>query len=98
MWRSFVLVVAMTVWGLSLAVAAAQPSAQIAEAHYQKGLAFYGSKPPDYVNASVWYRRAAELGHASAQNDLGWLYQNGWGVPRDAGQALYWYRQAAIRG
>jgi len=96
--RSFVFAVTLTVGVLSLAVVAAQPSAQIAEAHYQQGLAFYQSKPPDYVNASVWYRRAAELGHAAAQNDLGWLYQNGWGVPRDAGQALYWYRQAATRG
>jgi TPR repeat protein len=80
------------------AVVFAQPSDRLAEGHYQKGLASYKSKPPDYASAAVWYRRAAELGHARAQNDLGWLYQNGWGVPRDNAQALHWYRLAATQG
>lgn len=89
---------AMVVWLIAPTLVAAQSSARIADAHYQRGLAYYRSKPPDYVNAAVWYRRAADLGHAGAQNDLGWLYQNGWGVPRDNAQAVYWYRLAATQG
>lgn len=79
-------------------VAAAQTSSRVAEEHYRKAFAYYTSKPPDYVNAALWYRRAAEMGHAPSQNDLGWLYQNGWGVGRDLGQAVHWYRQAAAQG
>ena len=83
---SGVLAAAMAAWVLSPAVAAAQPSARLAEAHYQKAYALYKSKPPDYANAAIWCRKAAELGHGAAQNDLGWFYQNGWGVPRDLAQ------------
>ncbi len=66
---------AIGVWLVAPAVAVAQSSARPGENHYQQGLACYRSKPPDYVNAAIWYRRAAELGHPNAQNDLGWLYQ-----------------------
>jgi hypothetical protein len=96
--RCLGLSIAIVVWLLAPAGAAAQGFDRLAEGHYQKGLAYYRSKPPDHVNAVVWYRRAAELGHARAQNDLGWLLQNGWGVPRDDAQAVHWYRQAATQG
>ena len=33
-----------------------------------------------------------------AQNHIGWLYQNGWGVARDYVEAMDWYRKAADRG
>ena len=88
---------ALTVWLLWPTVAAAQPSPGLAETHYRKAYAYYKSKPPDYVNAAIWYRRGAELGHAASQNDLGWLYPNGWGVPRDPAQAIHWYRQSAAQ-
>jgi hypothetical protein len=48
------------------------------------------------------YRRAADLylplaqgGDATAQFNLGVMYDQGQGVPRDDQQALYWYRKAA---
>jgi TPR repeat protein len=78
--------------------AAAQSGGPTAEAHWQKGQEFYRRKPPDYANAAIWFRRAAELGHPKAQNDLGWLLQNGWGVPRDDAQAADWYRRSATQG
>ena len=31
----------------------------------------------DLAQAAAWYRKAAEQGHARAQNNLGWLYENG---------------------
>jgi TPR repeat protein len=96
--RCLGLSIAIVVWLLAPAGVAAQGFDRLAEGHHQKGLAYYKSKPPDHVNAAVWYRRAAELGHARAQNDLGWLLQNGWGAPRDDVQAVHWYRQAATQG
>jgi TPR repeat protein len=34
----------------------------------------------DHAEAVKWYRKAAEQGYPAAQNDLGWMYQNGRGV------------------
>jgi TPR repeat protein len=35
----------------------------------------------DYGEAMRWYRKAADQGDAFAQNNVGWLYANGLGVP-----------------
>jgi TPR repeat protein len=37
-------------------------------------------------------------GRASAQNDVGWIYQQGLGVPRDYNEALRWFRKSADQG
>ena len=63
---------------------------------YQKGKSYYDVK--DYAEAVKWYRKAAEQGNASGQCDLGWMYQNGYGVTQDYAEALYWYRKAAEQG
>ena len=52
----------------------------------------------DYGEAAEWYRKAADQGLAVAQNSLGWLYENGWGVSRDYAKAIEWYRKAADQG
>ena len=44
------------------------------------------------------FRPPAEQGHAAAQNNLGNMYANGWGVPEDDRQAVLWYRKAAEQG
>lgn len=54
--------------------------------------------PQDLAKAAQWYRRAAELGYADAQNDLAKLYDDGRGVPQDNVQAYVWYSLAADRG
>ena len=54
--------------------------------------------PQDLVKAAKWYRRAAELGYADAQNDLAKLYDDGRGVPQDDVQAYVWYSLAADHG
>ena len=41
-----------------------------------------------------WYQRAAERGYGPAQINLGQLYEQGLGVPRDQVVALNWYRRA----
>lgn len=43
-------------------------------------------------------REAAEQGDVSAQFNLGFMYSEGRGVPRDYGQAAAWYRKAAEQG
>jgi hypothetical protein len=53
--------------------------------------------PPDDAAAAAWYRRAAEQGHARAQNSLGSLYQFGEGVPQDWAEAGKWYRLSAAQ-
>jgi len=42
--------------------------------------------------------RGAALGDASAENTIGDIYLNGFGVAKDSAQALEWYRKAAAQG
>ena len=44
------------------------------------------------------YRLAAEQGDAEAQFNLGVMYANGDGVPKDEAEAVRWYRLAADQG
>jgi len=37
----------------------------------------------DFSEAVNWYRLAAAQGHIGAQIQLGWMYKNGFGVPKD---------------
>jgi hypothetical protein len=43
-------------------------------------------------------RLAAEQGDAQAQNNLGMMYFEGWGVPKDDKEAIKWFRVAASQG
>ena len=52
----------------------------------------------DPVEASRWYRKAAEQGSDVGQYELGLLYESGLGVPKDAIQAVGWFRKAADQG
>ena len=61
---------------------------------YQRG----NGVPQDDAEAVKWFRKAAEQGHAGAQNELGLIYQNGEGVPQDYAEAVKWFRMAAEQG
>jgi uncharacterized protein len=51
------------------------------------------------VNISAAFASTgAASGYANAQFQLGFLYRNGWGVPRDYAEALKWLRRAAAQG
>lgn len=52
----------------------------------------------DGKEAAVWYRKAAEKGHAKAQYRLGMLYSTGFGVEQDQKEAERWFRRAAGQG
>lgn len=57
-----------------------------AEAQYNLGIECAPSR--DFTQAVSWYRRAADQGHAKAQNSLGLLYSSGQGAPQDYPQAV----------
>ena len=52
----------------------------------------------DYAEAVKWYRKAAEQGHAVAQDYLGFMYRYGLGVTRNDAEARKWYEKAAAQG
>jgi TPR repeat protein len=51
-----------------------------------------------YSEAMKWFRQAAEKGDSIAQNNIGWLYQNGSGVGQDYSEAMRWFQKAADQG
>jgi TPR repeat protein len=52
----------------------------------------------NYDEAAVILGPLAESGHPHAQNALGYLYLNGYGVPLDDEKAAFWYRKSAEQG
>ncbi len=52
----------------------------------------------DYATALKEWRPLAEQGHAEAQYNLGLMYDQGQGVPKDYQAAMKWYRLAADPG
>ncbi len=46
----------------------------------------------------MWYRRAAEQGHADAQFNLGNAYAAGQGACENQEEALRWFERAAEQG
>ncbi len=67
-----------------------------AKGFYNKGSKYY--KLEDYKESAKWYLKASNLGHNTAQLELGDLYFMGFGVIRDSKQAIIWYRKAANQG
>lgn len=65
---------------------------------YLKGGDREDANQMDYASAARWLRQAAQQDYVPAMNNLGFLYQFGFGVPRDYDQALHWYRRAAEHG
>ncbi|MEP1198257.1 tetratricopeptide repeat protein [Tateyamaria sp.] len=52
----------------------------------------------DFETALREWQPLADQGSASAQVMLGWMYDNGRGVPQDYADAAKWYRLAAEQG
>jgi uncharacterized protein len=55
-------------------------------------------KRGDYATALRLWRPLADQGNATAQNNLGRMYDKGQGVPQDDAEAVNWYRKAADQG
>lgn len=82
---------------LLLALAAASCTYQVPhEEDFQAGMEAYAKQ--DYKTAMEKWRPLAEDGNTSAQVNLGVMYYEGRGVPRNYDEALKWYKMAAMRG
>jgi TPR repeat protein len=79
----------------ALLVAVAVPGAANAGL-YEVALA--AAEQGDFVTALRLWRSLAEQGDADAQYNLGVMYSNGDGVPRDYAEAMKWHRKAADQG
>lgn len=77
---------------LEMAARAEQVDAQFNLGNY------YNLYQMNYERAHYWWSLAAQQGLASAQLNLGGLYEKGLGVTVDREQARYWYELAAAQG
>ena len=59
---------------------------------------FEVAQPADFASAPSELRRVAEQGHATAQFNLGILYEYGRGVRQSDVEAARWYRKASVQG
>ncbi|MDA0228653.1 MAG: tetratricopeptide repeat protein [Proteobacteria bacterium] len=65
-------------------------------AEWDDGVAAYAAG--DYATAYRQWFPHAEQGDAKAQYNLGVIYANGKGVPKNDIEAIRWYREAAAQG
>ena len=71
-----------------------------ADAQFRLGVqcATRQDEAPDYAQAAIWYRKAADQSHALAQFNLGLMHAEGQGVPQDPAEATVWFQKAARQG
>ena len=82
--------------GFSLASFHYTAWANTPEQQFQQG--FEAVRRDDYQTAFKLWLPLAEQGYASAQFNLGVIYENGQGVKQDYFEAVKWYRKAAEQG
>ena len=63
------------------------------ESRLKSGIA--AMKRQHYATALRAFRAEAEEGDAQAENNIGYMYEYGWGVPQDYNKAMKWYKRAA---
>ncbi|MBR2257725.1 MAG: SEL1-like repeat protein [Blautia sp.] len=74
-------------------------SDQFGQYTVEKGEALYNMNNEEaYEKAMEWFLLSAKIEQASAQNYIGSMYQNGYGVEKDYTEAVKWYRKAADQG
>ena len=71
------------------------PSDPVAAGPLEDGQAAYDRG--NYATALLLWRAFADQGDASAQYNLGVMYEHGQGVPRNYSAALAWFRKAAAQ-
>jgi uncharacterized protein len=55
-------------------------------------------REPAPAEAIEWYKKAVQLGSLDAATNIGLMYADGNGVPKDPAQAIIWFRRAATGG
>ncbi len=81
-------IAAFAIWAV-LATPVAAQKIDAGRAAYEAG---------DYATALENFQPLAEQGNAEAQFNLGFMHDNGQGVPQDYAEAVRWYRLAAEQG
>lgn len=81
---------ALKVWMDQATAGSAEAQNYVGEI-YMKGLGI----EPDYEMAALWLKKAAAQGFNRAKINLGFLYEQGLGVPQDRPRALNLYREAS---
>jgi TPR repeat protein len=71
-------------------------AAPVMAQNFDEGFAAF--QAGDYATALQEWRPLAEQGDATAQTNLGFMYDNGLGVTQDYAEAMIWYRLAAEQG
>ncbi len=69
-----------------------------AEAQRLLGCCYHYRETPDFENAVLWFRKAAESGDAAAMFNLARLAETGRGMKQDYVEALRWYEEAVAKG
>jgi len=82
----------VTAWLLAAALAAGDPSGQLAQAK-----ALMRGAPGSQPQARLLFTEVAEQGSGAAAYYLGLMFKNGMGGPQDQAAALHWFTLAAQR-
>ena len=69
-----------------------------AEDLFQLACSYDFDRPKDKRSAIRWYKKAAELGHADAQNFLGESYRDGRSTKQNYEKAVHFFKHAAKQG
>lgn len=77
---------------------AADPAKDAEKFFFQARVCYSRKTLQDKLEAADWFRKAARLGHASAQYWLGRMYAEADGLSRDMELAAHWFRKAAEQG
>ena len=72
------------------------PQRRRSYAAFQESRAKLKENAPE--DAAKLLKESATIGYAGSQNNLGDMYENGEGLPKDEKAAMYWYTRAAERG
>lgn len=75
-----------------------QEAARQAHNSTQFNLAFLLLREQKDEQAVIWFKQAAQAGHAPSQRSLSRMYFDGRGITQDFMQAMKWYRLAAVQG
>ncbi|MEP4889138.1 MAG: protein kinase [Aliiglaciecola sp.] len=54
--------------------------------------------PVSYAHSVYWYKRSAVQDHADSANNLGYMYENGYGIDKSFSEAAKWYLKSAELG
>ena len=55
-------------------------------------------QPTNYAEALSWFYKSADHGSNTAQENIGYMFQNALGVPTDYAKAMSWFDEAAAHG